>query len=126
MVGRLDPEEAGCSPGDCLRAVPFLHEIMNPNNNNLDYLLKLPTPRLLGLYRKVRGQVYALDDWDWSDYESCREDLAKLSKDTCYPSRRQTRANKLYWAREIEKLVELETALKKELDTREHVPRAKC
>lgn len=104
---------------------------MNPNNNNLDYLLKLPTPRLLNLYRKVRGQIHALDDWDWSDYESCREELAKLpkgkeiSKDAYDPRSGRIRANQLYWAREIEKLVELETALKKELDTREHVPRTK-
>lgn len=104
---------------------------MNPNNNNLNYLLKLPTPRLLNLYRKVRGQLTNVDDMDWEYYQTHKEDLANLPKDkelpkhTYDPKTGRSKVNPFYWAREVEKLAELEAALKKELDTREHVPRTK-
>lgn len=100
---------------------------MNPNNNNLNYLLGLPTPRLLRLYRNVRAKVRWIDDSDWSSYESLKEELEKLPKDkeipklTCHPRNGRPTVNPLYWAREVAKLIELKTALKKELDTREHI-----
>lgn len=104
---------------------------MNPNNNNLDYLLKLPTPRLLSLYRKVRGQVCNVDYMHWEFYQSHKEELAnlpkgkELPKHTYDPKSGRSMVNQLYWAKEVEKLVELEASLKKELDTREHVLRTK-
>lgn len=104
---------------------------MNPNNNNLDYLLKLPTPRLLNLYRKVRSQVSNVDFMDWEYYQTHKEELSKLPKDkelsrhTHDPKSGRRKVNSLYYAREVERLVELEAALKKELDTREHVLRTK-
>ena len=101
---------------------------MNPNNNNLNYLLKLPTPRLLKVFQRVRGQLSVLYDWDWNAYEAHKEDLNDLLETAEIPKQVPNelgiyRPNPLYRASQVRDLVYLRGNLKEQLDKREHVSR---
>jgi hypothetical protein len=101
---------------------------MNPNNNNLDYLLKLPTPRLLKVFRMVSGQLSVLHDWDWNAYEVHKKGLEGYPETAIIPKQVLNelgiyRPNPLYRASQVRDLIFLRDNLKAELDKREHVPR---
>lgn len=102
---------------------------MNPNNYNLDYLLKLPTPRLLAVYRKYRKVLYLIHDWDWSDYDNHKgtldkmpqEEREKIPRFVPHETTGRPVGNRLFFANDIYKVVKLTEALKEELDHRENV-----
>jgi hypothetical protein len=48
---------------------------MNPNNDDLNYLLSLPTPRLLKVFQRVRGQLSVINECDWDNYKLQDEEL---------------------------------------------------
>lgn len=101
---------------------------MNPNNNDLNYLLNLPTPRLLNVFRRVRGQLSMLYDGDWNNYKLHEEELSRLPENAKVPrfitdEHGRPKRNPLYKALEVKDMVNLRDTLKAELDKREHVPR---
>jgi len=101
---------------------------MNPNNNNLNYLLKLPTPRLLKVFQKVRGQLSVVNEWDWDNYKLREEELNCLPENAdisrwVRDEHGRPKSNPLYKALQIRDLVNLKEKLKAELDKREHVAR---
>ena len=101
---------------------------MNPKNNDLTYLLKLPTPRLLKVFQKVRGQLSCVSDWDWNNYTPREEELNRLPENAeisrwISGKDGHTKLNPLYEASQIRRLVSLKANLKAELDKRGHVVR---
>ena len=101
---------------------------MNPNNNNLQYLLNLPTPRLLQVFKKVRSQIHCIPEWEWGNYRHYvkeQEDLPDNARTPRFVPRLGggVEPNPLYMFHDIENLVDLSTTLKAELCERGHVPR---
>lgn len=101
---------------------------MNPNNDNLTYLLSLPTHRLLKLFQKVRGQLSRVYEWDWDNYKLREEELNHLPENAevsrwITDKHGRLKSNPLYEALQVRDLVNLRASLKEELDKREHVPR---
>jgi hypothetical protein len=101
---------------------------MNPNNDDLNYLLSLPTPRLLKVFQKVRGQLSGVYEWDWDNYKLHEEELNYLPENVevsrwVSDEHGRPKSNPLYKASQVRNLVNLRAKLKAELDKREHVAR---
>jgi hypothetical protein len=101
---------------------------MNPNNDDLNYLLSLPTPRLLRVFQKVRSQLSGVYEWDWDNYKLHEEELNWLPEHADVPmwvrdEHGHPKLNSLYEALQIRNLVNLRAKLKAELNKREHVTR---
>lgn len=89
---------------------------MNPNQENLDFILKLPTKRLLRFFKSKRKEKYLyfdgyVGDMGWSD-----EEMDSISLDKEY--KKYSHEWKL---QKIKKYDILLNAIKKELNNRENI-----